>query len=169
MMIGSLDGNKRQLVGRLEQNVTLGTQLVQQPVVDLTEQLSSFGGELLRYFPPHLRPAAAPCHAGAQLRRPVEMPGRRSTGLSFRRFPNYWRLLAVVPDTPNSNLPVEAGDLCVRINGELVEKWTLERYTDLVHSASRDHLYVPVGVQGNRPRGARCSSWCPEAALRAAS
>ena len=51
---------------------------------------------------------------------PVVMEGRRSTGLSFRRFPNYWRLLAVVPDTPNSELPVQPGDLCVRINGEPV-------------------------------------------------
>jgi C-terminal processing protease CtpA/Prc len=65
------------------------------------------------------------------------MPGRRSTGLSFRRFPNYWRLLAVVPDTPNSNAPVQAGDLCVRINGELVEKWTFERYAELMRTAPK--------------------------------
>jgi C-terminal processing protease CtpA/Prc len=52
-------------------------------------------------------------------------------------FPNYWRLLAVVPDTPNSALPVQPGDLCVRINGELVEKWTFERYADLVKTADR--------------------------------
>jgi C-terminal processing protease CtpA/Prc len=68
---------------------------------------------------------------------PVELPGRRSTGLSFRRFHNYWRLLAVVPDTPNSNLPVQPGDLCVRINGELIEHWTLERYTQLVNTAAK--------------------------------
>jgi C-terminal processing protease CtpA/Prc len=68
---------------------------------------------------------------------PVTMPGRRSTGLSFRRFPNYWRLLAVVPETPNSALPVQPGDLCVRINGELVEKWTFERYADLVNTAPK--------------------------------
>ena len=135
MMVGSLDGNKRQLVGRLEQNLTLGTQLVQQPVVDLTEQLSSFGGELLRYFRITFDQQR---HLVTLVRNsdgPVQMPGRRSTGLSFRRFPNYWRLLAAVPDTPNSALPVEAGDLCVRINGELVEKWTLERYTALIQSA----------------------------------
>src|SRR6478736_3098622 len=135
MMVGSLDGNKRQLVGRLEQNLTLGTQLVQQPVVDLTEQLSSFGGELLRYFRITFDQQR---HLVTLVRNsdgPVQMPGRRSTGLSFRRFPNYWRLLAVVPDTPNSSMPLEAGDLCVRINGELVEHWTLERYTELVQTA----------------------------------
>ncbi len=137
MMVGSLDGNKRQLVGRLEQNITIGTQLVQQPVVDLTEQLSSVGGELLRYFRLTFDQQRHIVTLVRSTDGPVEMPGRRSTGLSFRRFPNYWRLLAVVPDTPNRDIPVEAGDLCVRINGELVEKWTLERYTELVQTAAR--------------------------------
>ena len=137
MMVGSLDGNKRQLVGRLEQNITLGTQLVQQPVVDLTEQLSSLGGELLRYFRLTFDQQRHLVTLVRSSDGPVQMPGRRSTGLSFRRFPNYWRLLAVVPDTPNSDMPVEAGDLCVRINGELVEKWTLERYTELVQTAPK--------------------------------
>lgn len=137
MMVGSLDGNKRQLVGRLEQNIVMGTQLVQQPVVDLTEQLSSVGGELLRYFRITFDQQRHLVTLVRSSDGPVEMPGRRSTGLSFRRFPNYWRLLAVVPETPNSGAPVESGDLCVRINGELVEKWTLERYTELVQSAPK--------------------------------
>jgi hypothetical protein len=137
MIVSSLDGDKRQLVGRLDQNITVGTQLVQQPVVDLTEQLSSLGGELLRYFRITFDQQR---HTVTLLRStdgPVEMPGRRSTGLSFRRFPNYWRLLAVVPDTPNSAVAVQAGDLCVRINGELVEKWTFERYAELMKSAPK--------------------------------
>jgi len=137
LIVGSLDGDKRQLVGRLEQNVTIGTQLVAQPVVDLTENLSSLGGELLRFFRLTFDQQRHTVTMVRSTDGPVVMPGRRSTGLSFRRFPNYWRFLAVVPDTPSSKLPVEPGDLCVRINGELVEHWTLERYTALVKTASR--------------------------------
>jgi len=137
MIVSSLDGDKRQLVGRLEQSITIGSQLVMQPVVDLTEQLSSLGGELLRHFRITFDQQRHLVTLVRSTDGPVEMPGRRSTGLSFRRFPNYWRLLAVVPDTPNGKLPVEPGDLCVRINGELVEHWTLERYTDLVKTSSR--------------------------------
>jgi len=137
LIVGSLDGDKRQLVGRLEQNVTIGTQLVAQPVVDLTEQLSALGGELLRFFRLTFDQQRHTVTLVRTTEGPVVMPGRRSTGLSFRRFPNYWRLLAVVPDTPNSKLPVEPGDLCVRINGELVEHWTLERYTELVKTAAK--------------------------------
>lgn len=137
MIVSSLDGDKRQLVGRLAQNVTIGAQLVQQPVVDLTEQLSSLGGELLRHFRITFDQQRHLVTLVRSTDGPVAMPGRRSTGLSFRRFPNYWRLLAVVPETPNSSLPVQPGDLCVRINGELVEKWTFERYADLVKTSSR--------------------------------
>jgi len=137
MIVSSLDGDKRQLVGRLDQNITIGTQLVQQPVVDLTEQLSSLGGELLRHFRITFDQQRHLVTLVRSTDGPVQMPGRRSTGLSFRRFPNYWRLLAVVPDTPNSALPVQPGDLCVRINGELVDKWTFERYAEAVKADPR--------------------------------
>jgi hypothetical protein len=137
MIVSSLDGDKRQLVGRLEQDITIGTQLVRQPVVDLTEQRSSIGGELLQHFRLTFDQQRRLVTMARATDGPVEMSGRRSTGLSFRRFPNYWRLLAVVPDTPNSQLPVQAGDLCVRINGELVEKWTFERYAELVKTAPK--------------------------------
>jgi hypothetical protein len=137
LIVSSLHGDNRQFVGRLEQNITFGTQLVQQPVVDLTDQLSSLGGELLRHYRLTFDQQRHTVTMVRDTDGPVQMPGRRSTGLSFRRFPNYWRLLAVVPDTPNSGLPVEPGDLCVRINGELVEHWTFERYAELVKKAAR--------------------------------
>lgn len=137
MIVSSLDGDKRQLVGRLEQNIIIGTQLVQQPVVDLTEHLSSIGGELLQHFRATFDQQRHLVTLVRSTDGPVQMSGRRSTGLSFRRFPNYWRLLAVVPDTPNSAIPVQPGDLCVRINGELVEKWTFERYADAVKTSPK--------------------------------
>jgi len=137
MIVSSLHGDNRQLVGRLAQDISLGNQVVRQPVADLTDQLSSLGGELLRNFRvtfDQQRHLVSLTRAGEG---PVEMPPRRSTGLSFRRFPNYWRLLAVVPETPNSGLPIQPGDLCVRINGELVEQWTFERYAELVEKNTR--------------------------------
>ncbi|HEX2860393.1 MAG TPA: aspartyl protease family protein [Lacunisphaera sp.] len=137
MIVSSLHGDNTQLVGRLEQNITVGNHTVQQPVVDLTEQLSSLGGELLRHFRITFDQQRHTVTLVRGTDGAVAMPGRRSSGLSFRRFPNYWRLLAIVPDTPNSALPVQPGDLCVRINGELVEKWSFERYAELVKTAPR--------------------------------
>ncbi len=137
MIVSSLHGDNRQLVGRLQQNITLGNLVVHQPVVDLTDQLSSLGGELLRNFRITFDQQRHLVTLVRGTEGPVEMTGRRSTGLSFRRFPNYWRLLAVVPDTPNSKIPAQPGDLCVRINGELIEHWTFERYAELVRTAPR--------------------------------
>ena len=37
----------------------------------------------------------------------------------------------------DSSVPVQPGDLCVRINGELIEHWTFERYAELVRTASK--------------------------------
>jgi len=132
MIVSSLHGDNHQLVGRLEQDITIGNLLVEKPVVDLTEHLSSLGGELLGNFRLTFDQQRHTVTIVGKSGEKVQMVGRRSTGLSFRRFENYWRLLAVVPDTPNSALAVQPGDLCVRINGELVEKWTFERYAELV-------------------------------------
>lgn len=147
LIVSSLHGDNRQLVGRLGQDITLGSQVVRRPVVDLTDQLSSLGGELLRHFRLTFDQRRQQVTFARPGDGPVEMPGRRSTGLSFRRFPNYWRLLAVVPDTPNSRLPVQPGDLCVRINGELVEHWTFERYAELVRTAQKITYTFLSGAQ----------------------
>jgi C-terminal processing protease CtpA/Prc len=46
-------------------------------------------------------------------------------------------VLTVIPDTPTAQLAVQAGDLCIRINGELVDKWTFDRYATLLRTAAR--------------------------------
>ncbi len=136
-LVTTLGGDRRQLVGRLAQNVSIGTQLVQQPVVDLTEQLSSLGGELLRHFTLTFDQRRNLVTLVRDSDGPVQIPARRTTGLAFRRFPAYWRVLALVPDTPGSALPVQTGDLCVRVNGEPVSQWDYERYATLLRTATK--------------------------------
>jgi hypothetical protein len=136
-IISSLQGDRRQLTGRLSQNVLIGGHTVVQPVVDLTDQLSSIGGELLRHFVLTFDQRRNQVTFTHRADGPVTMPPRRHTGLSFARSPVYWRVLTVIPDTPAARLPVQAGDLCVRINGEPVEKWDYERYAALVQSAAK--------------------------------
>ncbi len=136
-LIASLGGDRRQLVGRLAQNIAIGTEQVQQPVVDLTEQLSSLGGELLRHFTLTFDQHRNLVTFVRESDGPVQIPARRSPGLAFRRYPAYWRVLALVPDTPGSALPVQAGDLCVRVNGEPVSQWDYERYAALLRTATK--------------------------------
>lgn len=136
-LVATLTGDQRQLTGRLAQNVLIGAHTVEQPVADLTDQLSSLGGELLRHFSLTFDQRRNQVTFTRTSAGPVSMPPRRSTGLSFARSAVYWKVLHVVPDTPAAQQPVQAGDLCVRINGESVEKWDAERYAALIHSAAK--------------------------------
>ncbi|MSU45661.1 MAG: hypothetical protein EXS42_00675 [Lacunisphaera sp.] len=136
-LISSLQGDRRQLTGRLNLDVFIGAHTIKKPIVDLTDQLSSIGGEFLRHFVLTFDQRRNRVTFVRDADGTVTMGPRRSSGLSFARSPVYWRVLTVIPDTPTAQLPVQTGDLCVRINGEPVEKWTFERYAALVKSAAK--------------------------------
>ena len=136
-LISSLSGDRPQLTGRLSSNLLIGPHLVTQPVVDLTDQLSSIGGELLRHFKVTFDQQRNEVTLVRESDGPVTMVPRRNPGLSFARSPIYWRVLGVIPDTPAAKLPVQTGDLCVRINGEMVDKWNFDRYAALIKSAAK--------------------------------
>jgi len=135
-LAATLGGDRPQLVGRLAQNISLGSHVVQEPVVDLTSQLSSVGGELLRHFKLTFDQRRSLVTLVRDTDGPVQMPSRRSTGISFQRLPTYWKVLSLIPDTPVTALPVQPGDLCVRINGEPVSAWDFVRYTALLRQAT---------------------------------
>ena len=136
-LISSLKGDRPQLTGRLSQNVLLGTHTIAQPIVDLTDQLSAIGGEFLRHFAVTFDQHRHQVTFVRDADGAVTMEPRRSPGLSFARSSVYWRVLTVIPDTPAAHLPVQPGDLCVRINGEPVGKWTFDRYAALLKSAPK--------------------------------
>lgn len=136
-IVSSLSGDRHQMVGRLSQDLLIGGHLIESPIVDLTDQLSAVGGELLRHF----RVTFDQRHNFVTFEREaetaVQMEPRRSTGLSFSRSPVYWRVMTVIPETPSTQFGVKSGDLVVRINGEPVAKWDFERYAALVTSAAK--------------------------------
>ena len=70
-LAATLGGDRPQLVGRLAENIMLGSHVIQEPVVDLTDQLSSLGGRTAPPLQTHLRPAAQSRHA-----RPRRRTGR---------------------------------------------------------------------------------------------
>jgi hypothetical protein len=146
-LISSLQGDRRQLTGRLNQDVLIGTHTIQKPVVDLTDQLSSIGGEFLRHFVVTFDQRRNQVTFVRDVDGAVSMEPRRSTGLSFARSAVYWRILTVIPDTPTAKLSVQAGDLCVRINGELVADWSYDRYAALVKSSDKITYTLLAGTK----------------------
>lgn len=136
-LAATLSGDRPQLVGRLAQNITLGSHVIQEPVVDLTDQLSSIGGDLLKHFKLTFDQRRKLVTLVRDAEGAVLMPARRSTGISFQRMSSYWKILSLIPDSPVTALPLQAGDLCIRINGEPVSAWDYERYSALVRSADK--------------------------------
>lgn len=136
-LAATLGGDRPQLVGRLAQNVNLGSHVIQEPVVDLTDQLSSLGGELLRHFKLTFDQRRSLVTLVRDTDGPIQMPSRRSTGISFQRLSAYWKVISLIPDTPVNALPVQTGDLCIRINGEPVGAWNYDRYTALLREADK--------------------------------
>lgn len=136
-VVSSLVGDRPQLIGRLEQSLSLGRHRFDRPVVDLTDQLSSLGGDALRHFTITFDSGRNTVTFAREGAGPVLFAPRRDPGLSFARGDTYWRLLSVVPDTPAAGLGLQPGDLCVRINGEPVTRWDHARYAALVAGASQ--------------------------------
>lgn len=136
-IVSSLAGDRQQQIGRVAQDLLLGTHTVSHPVVDLTDQLSSVGGELLRHFAVTFDQRRNYATFTRDADGAVVMQPRRSTGLSFSRGPAYWRVYGVVPESPATTLGVQQGDLVVRINGEPVAQWDYERFAQLLATAAK--------------------------------
>ncbi len=132
-LIGTLHGNHRQIVGRLDNTLTIGDHQIVQPIADLSGQLTSLGGELLRHFEITFDQASS----RVAFYRPTDdmrivTPPKLSAGLSFSKARAYWKINAVAPDSPAEAAGFRVGDLVSRINGEAVENWDLERFRQLV-------------------------------------
>ncbi len=136
-LIATLGGDRLRMTGRLAEPLAIGAYVIEDPIVDVTDELSSLGGGILRHFAvtfdqkrnqvTFFRPTFAPIRIG-----PL-----RSTGLSFVQTPAYWRVAAVVAGSPADRLGVQAGDLCSRIEGKPVSYWPYQRYSHLVNTAKR--------------------------------
>ena len=134
--IGTIGGDRTQMIGRLGETLALGDYVFERPIVDLTDELSAIGGGVLKYFSVTFDQARDRVMFYRASRAPITMGPRRSAGMSFSKTPGYWRVAGVVPDSSASGAGIQYGDLVTRINGESVAKWDLRRYEQLVATAA---------------------------------
>jgi hypothetical protein len=145
--VATLGGDREQMIGRLAQPLMIGDYAVQSPLVEVTDELTSVGGGILKHFVVTFDQE----HSRVTFRRdshaPVPPQPLRSAGLSFSKTPAYWRVASVVAGSPAQQAGVQRGDLITRINGESVANWNLVRYQQLVATAGEITFTFLNGTQ----------------------
>lgn len=134
--VSTLTGDRQQELARLAEDFYLGGRTFRRPVVELTDQPSAVGSEVLRHFRLTLDSRRGLAGLERDGDKPIANVPLRSAGVSFRRFPAYWRVVGVVPGSPADDAGMEPGDLVTRINDEPITSWNLERYNELVRDSS---------------------------------
>jgi hypothetical protein len=130
--VGTLAGDREQQVGRVSETLAIGNYEFQQPLVDLTDELSAIGGGILRHFTVTFDQERSRVTFHRESMAAIPPQPRLHSGLSFSKTPAYWRVAAVVPDSPAAAAGAQPGDLVTRINGEPVAQWSFQRYEQLV-------------------------------------
>jgi len=133
--VGTLTGDRPQQIGRLGTPLVIGDYTIDQPLVDLTDQLSSIGGDILKHFCVTFDPPRNNVTFFRDTTAVIASPARRSCGLAFAKTPAYWRVVGVVPDSPAAAAGIQKGDLVARINGEPISAWPLQRLSTLTRRA----------------------------------
>lgn len=133
--VATLAGDREQRIGRLADDLSVGDYTFHQPVVDLTDALSSIGGGLLKHFTVTFDQEHSRVTFHRHGSAPLAPQPLRNAGVSFSKTPAYWRVASVVPDSPAAAAGVQAGDLVTRIDGEPVGQWDITRYQQLVATA----------------------------------
>src|SRR5207248_909456 len=122
-MVGTLAGDRMQQIGRLADTVAIGGYVLPQPIVDLTDELSSIGSDILKEFTVTFDQEHDHVTFYRDSREAIVSPPRRSAGVSFSKTPAYWKVAGVVPGSPAAQADIRTGDLVTRINGESVGRW----------------------------------------------
>jgi hypothetical protein len=143
--VATIGGDRTQRIGRLRETLAIGEYEFREPIVELSDELSSIGGGMLKHFTVTFDQLHDRVTFYRESRAPIVSPPRRSAGVSFSKTPAYWRVAGVVPDSSAESAGVQRGDLVIRINGELVARWDLRRYEQLVATASEITLTLLNG------------------------
>lgn len=144
-VVATLTGDHQREIGRLRGTLTIGNYTFLQPSVDLTDSLSSIGGSVLKNFVVTFDQARGDVTFFRESAAPLPPAPVRSSGLSFAKAGAYWRVLAVVPDSPAEAMGIRVGDLVTRIEGEQVERWPLARYGEFLKQADAVRLTFLFG------------------------
>jgi len=147
--IGTFAGDRMQAIGRLAPELHIGGYTIASPIVDITDQLSSIGSEILENYRITFDQKNSNVTFFRATDAPLVLGAQHSAGLGFTKTPAYWRVASVVSGSPAEAAGVHVGDIVSRINGEPISEWPLRRYDELVHHAHEITFTFVLGERQN--------------------
>lgn len=150
--VGTIAGDRPQQIGRLAESLAIGDHVFQRPVVDLTDELSTIGGGMLRHFAVTFDQEHDRVTFYRESRAPILSPPCRSAGVSFSKTPAYWKVAGVIAGSPAEAAGIRPGDLVTRVNGEPVARWDFRRYERLIATAGEIALTFLNGASESEPK-----------------
>jgi hypothetical protein len=131
-VVTTLNGDRQQILARLDEPLLLGETLLDNPIVEISDELPAIGGGVLRFLVLSFDQQRGLATIDRKTRDPLHFPSRYSMGFSVTKAGAYWRIVGVLPESPASKAGIEEGDLITRINQEPVERWGPERIQSLI-------------------------------------
>lgn len=150
--VGTLVGDHVQTIGRIDETLAIGGYTLTQPITEITDELSTIGGGVLRHFTVTFDQTHDRVTFFRDSTESIRTDAVRSAGVSFSKTPAYWKIAGVVRDSPAAAAGIRLGDLVTRINGEPIARWDLRRYEALVASASEVALTFLNGTSETEKR-----------------
>lgn len=147
--VSTLAGDRPSRVGRLAGAVRFGSFDLPDPVVGVTDELTSIGGAVLSHFVVTFDPAHDQVFFAHDPADSLASPPLRGTGLGFRRTPAYWKVAGVAEGSPAKSAGIVKGDIISRINNEPVSDWSEQRFNQLMATAQSVDLTVLNGTLEN--------------------
>ncbi len=139
-LTATLAGNRTNRLARLAGTLELGgTEFIEPTVTGMPDNRFYVGGEILEHFTVTFDPLRQRVGFISNLPGPVRLPTRSETDVRFDRAKEPWTVLYVAAANSKLSGQIQLGDQCVRLNGEPVSAWPIERYQAFLQQTNMLH------------------------------
>lgn len=141
-----VEGDERTRVGRLDGMFEIGPHKVLDPIAYLTSREAILGADFLRHFEVTIDQERSCVLFRRGEAGPIRVPPKRTTGLAFIRKAHTWIIIAVIPESPASNLDLREADQVIAVEGRPAAEVDAPTWKRLLDSRKNITLRIRRGA-----------------------